>query len=1326
MKRFLPVALFLFAVAASSYAATAITGYVQIDPPTSPQPGGFNTQSGTVGTFTDTGLSAGGCVQATVGGQFTTTGINCGTGGGGVGGGGTINSANQNSIGFYSGVSTTIISGLVPGTSGQVLTTGGSSVSPFWSTPSSGGGGGGSGQIIASPQYQLGQYSGVSTTTITGSPDISAQFGIGVTIDTATVSSMTVTNSFKTQGTTQLNTGTKIDINATGPVTSRLIFSQNGVGISTITQNMFGQATPAPNSGNALIFQNGTSSLWLNGNTTPNGGFGAGGNAGIGSLSNGTTFFVDGSMVVGAPGATLSTGIVATDGLYVYGPTNLASSATVSGQFTAGVGVFNSLTVNGPPNTTGVMISSGTRIEFVNTTNNGFGSYINNSGSGQDILQLFSDQTMNIQASSINIVGFTNMTNTLTQQGGIKTSTIQITGIVSQCLQTDANGNVTGAGATCGSGSGGSSALQITQSGVQITSPTASINFSSAAFTLGSVGSTATVNMASNITYNTVTFTSTGAVNGHVIVGNALNYGTSSPGSGAFETDCNNATSQGNCVQIYSHQGTQTALTAPLVIVQDNPQYNERGIYLLQTGTVTAPVNGMRMDAPQYVTMTLEDTTRNGDGQNGIFQFSDHNNELRLEPRASGTFVNALLIAASTSSNIVSINRDYNVGVSSLEVAGNVTIGLSNEGVNAPLNGLLVQGNILDQSLSANSNICTDGSKNLTTSGCSSGGGAGSSTTTVLINGVILSSPTTSQNYVPGNGMLVTGSVYAPNSVNLNFAADTSVMLSRATDQANTSKSCVSTTGSTTYACNLLPALTIYTTNQCVTLLADTSNTTTATLNVNTLGALPILGPTGSALSAGNITALKPVTVCLSSPTSVGWTIQGGAGGGGSGTITAVVAGPGLSGGGSSGSVTVQASAVSLSSQVVSSLPAASIAAGSLGASVIASSHAVNSVGVAQLNFTGTPTSSTFARGDGTWVSSGSFSGSAVAGGVPTQVQVNVGGVIGATNFETVDASSISFNAISSMTYVGFSSMTFGTGTYLDVSAINVSSMTILSTGTNTSLYIQANGTYGNNNNSGGMVVDCTGGGGNMGNCMTIYSNAGAQGQLSGMLAINTPNASYNEPDIYIQNASTNPQSTIRMDTGWPTLTWKDTTQLAGVGKAQQSEHLGVFRLAEIRNISDSAFDSAILVSSAANFNDVAIGLGYNSATNTQLQVISSTNNVKMVSFSTTTTSSVYGVAVTTANHISFAGVSPSTSSCGTGAGFTGTDANGFITPGTGAGGCTVTFAIPYKNTPTCVVTERTDSLVNALSYTVNSTALVVTQTSLSSIVDYNCSGIRE
>jgi hypothetical protein len=61
----------------------------------------------------------------------------------------------------------------------------------------------------------------------------------------------------------------------------------------------------------------------------------------------------------------------------------------------------------------------------------------------------------------------------------------------SKCVETDSNGALKSAASACGSGSGSSSALQITRSGVEITSPTSSINLYSGDFLGTAIGTTA-------------------------------------------------------------------------------------------------------------------------------------------------------------------------------------------------------------------------------------------------------------------------------------------------------------------------------------------------------------------------------------------------------------------------------------------------------------------------------------------------------------------------------------------------------------------------------------------------------------------------------------------------------------------------------------------------------------------------------------------------------------------------------------------------------------------------------------------------------------------
>ena len=210
---------------------------------------------------------------------------------------------------------------------------------------------------------------------------------------------------------------------------------------------------------------------------------------------------------------------------------------------------------------------------------------------------------------------------------------------------------------------------------------------------------TATQNFSSTLSISSyTTITTTGPTAGLYVTGTGGEYGTNNPGAGAFEVDCSNTGTDGNCAQFYSNQGTQSSLDAVVTIYQANANYNERPLYMVALGQANSPLNMPRIDGYQYSGYTMEDTTRNGDSINGIYQMSDHNNALRLERRISGSFENGLLVAASTATGVVAINSDYGIPVSTLEVAGNGAFGAANEGIAAPLNGLLVQGNSIFQS----------------------------------------------------------------------------------------------------------------------------------------------------------------------------------------------------------------------------------------------------------------------------------------------------------------------------------------------------------------------------------------------------------------------------------------------------------------------------------------------------------------------------------------------------------------------------------------------------------------------------------------------------
>lgn len=92
-------------------------------------------------------------------------------------------------------------------------------------------------------------------------------------------------------------------------------------------------------------------------------------------------------------------------------------------------------------------------------------------------------------------------------------------------------------------------------------------------------------------------------------------------------------------------------------------------------------------------------------------------------------------------------------------------------------------------------------------------------------------------------------------------------------------------------------------------------------------------------------------------------------------------------------------------------------------------------------------------------------------------------------------------------------------------------------------------------------------------------------------------------------------------------------------------------------------------------------------------------------------------------------GDAPVLTSCGTSPSFIGAANMNDQTIQVGsvaATGCTTTFAHPWKAAPTCNVTERTGSVVNAMTYTVSATAVVISQTGLTGdILDIRCEGTQ-
>jgi len=94
------------------------------------------------------------------------------------------------------------------------------------------------------------------------------------------------------------------------------------------------------------------------------------------------------------------------------------------------------------------------------------------------------------------------------------------------------------------------------------------------------------------------------------------------------------------------------------------------------------------------------------------------------------------------------------------------------------------------------------------------------------------------------------------------ISVDTAVIQSRATAQSGASTYCYAADLTDDYTCSLTPTLTAYSAGSCLLVYADTANTGAATLDVDSLGAISILGPFGSALADGDIVSEVVFTVC--------------------------------------------------------------------------------------------------------------------------------------------------------------------------------------------------------------------------------------------------------------------------------------------------------------------------------------------------------------------------------------------------------------------------------------------------------------------------------
>lgn len=91
-------------------------------------------------------------------------------------------------------------------------------------------------------------------------------------------------------------------------------------------------------------------------------------------------------------------------------------------------------------------------------------------------------------------------------------------------------------------------------------------------------------------------------------------------------------------------------------------------------------------------------------------------------------------------------------------------------------------------------------------------------------------------------------------------------------------------------------------------------------------------------------------------------------------------------------------------------------------------------------------------------------------------------------------------------------------------------------------------------------------------------------------------------------------------------------------------------------------------------------------------------------------------------------GGNPTLSSCGTSPSVRGTDTAGEVTVGSvTASGCTISFSTTKAFAPSCIVTNQSMSVVNALAYTISTTALTITQTGLTGAkLNYQCTQLTQ
>lgn len=992
----------------------------------------------------------------------------------------------------------------------------------------------------------------------------------------------------------------------------------------------------------------------------------------------------------------------------VYFPNLASANFSRYGVISGGLNIGQTGTIN--------EIQSGTDLLQLSNYYDGTGSMeFQSRGNGQDIY--FTQVNGGEQGRFSNQKGFiVSSSETVKGAGGIGALVGTFTNSLTVAGQNVCQAN----GTNCPAGGAGAS-IQVTQGGVQITSPTSSMNYQTNQFSLAAVGSTSTIalnvssvtlqgqnviDLTSSLQSGATFFVSSGTVagpfttTGNTIIGNG--------GAQVFIPNFGNG-SPGRFVSISTViAGNPLAGTKiyPSDIPSGSTNYIQNGSSI-QSGAVLNISSGTI--ATSYATTENIGTTLN------IVNASGNGNGALTNPGSSGQ--NQLQISAS---NGVGINTSPTPGQDL--VVPNLTV----------------------------TGTCI---------GCGASGG-GSSTTTVQLNGTTLSSQATNFNFIPASGVTITMSTPTTKNVSINIGADQSVVQSIAADQAGSDISLFPASNSgTSYTACPPTTLSVYTQSQRFIFVPDVVSGASPSLSICGIGPISLVKNTGAtdvAIAAGDLSPGIPYLIVAASSPVAAFQVQPvffstqSASGGTSGINNTSSLQSGATFYVSSGtantfyasSVTVYQGNLVINSdpnQAVSPFPSTgtitlnspsqTTAAGSLNYNVqsgtilpnfslVVSSGTVPNNGSLTMSLKGSGSVSgcnsgltwggvCLSQNGGTSVlntnvsvpnsNSVTISSSiALNGNVSISSNVTVGGSVG-TNGQVLTSGGP--GTVPSWTTVSgsgasLSSTNTWTATQTFASSMSVSGNSVFASSVTVSSSIVVGGTI--QVSTAGAFVP-SGFSGSAGD-VQIRSNLGTAGRL------------------YFYNGAGAALAQLNAAQGGPVvLSNEQTTQAVNI---QSNFNIGV----SVQSTGHTLLAHGIEVGgSSSTFTTPVIF-------RSSMSVLAPNTGAYDVMFGTTTTAPNYSVAITTSGLFSVAASStPTLSGCGTGPSIVGTNNAFTITPGSTAGGCTATFyPFPFKNTPTCVYSLETGSLTNAPTVTESATAWTITDTSLTSKIDVFCIGQNE